>query len=229
MSAFVDGERCALRGRADLRGPGRVGVRLLRAAQRPPLASRARGRAAARADPRAARRQLPRLRLPADVEGAAARRRAGAALPRAAPDARATGIVGRSGAASRGARRRPIRRRRGGPISSQRDFSASRPNRLWVADLSYLRCWEGLVYFAFVIDAFSRMIVGWQLATHMRTDLVARRARRWRSGCAAPAPTSSSSTTRPRHRSTPASTTPDARRPRACSPRSARDGDAYDG
>src|SRR5438034_3841943 len=51
-------------------------------------------------------------------------------------------------------------------------LSASRPNELWVADLSYLRCWQGLVYFAFVIDAYSRMIVGWQLAAHMRTDLV---------------------------------------------------------
>ena len=46
------------------------------------------------------------------------------------------------------------------------------PNRLWVGDLSYLRCWEGVVYFAFVLDAFSRKIVGWQLASHMRTDLV---------------------------------------------------------
>ena len=58
------------------------------------------------------------------------------------------------------------------PDLVQRDFSAARPNELWVADISYLRCWEGLVFFAFVIDAFSRMIVGWQLATHMRTDLV---------------------------------------------------------
>src|SRR5213079_886360 len=46
------------------------------------------------------------------------------------------------------------------------------PNELWVADLTYLRCWEGLVFFAFVLDAYSRMIVGWQLASHMRTDLV---------------------------------------------------------
>ncbi len=58
------------------------------------------------------------------------------------------------------------------PDLVQRDFSASRPNELWVADLSYLRCWEGLVFFAFVIDAYSRKIVGWQLATHVRTDLV---------------------------------------------------------
>jgi len=41
-----------------------------------------------------------------------------------------------------------------------------------VADLSYLRCWEGLVFFAFVVDVFSRKVVGWQLAPHMRTNLV---------------------------------------------------------
>jgi transposase InsO family protein len=58
------------------------------------------------------------------------------------------------------------------PDLVQRDFAASRPNELWVADISYLRCWEGLVYFAFVIDCFSRMVVGWQLAMNMRTDLV---------------------------------------------------------
>ena len=58
------------------------------------------------------------------------------------------------------------------PDLVERDFSAARPNRLWVADLSYLRCWEGVLFFAFVIDVFSRMIVGWQLASHMRTDLV---------------------------------------------------------
>jgi putative transposase len=58
------------------------------------------------------------------------------------------------------------------PDLVERDFSAERPNRLWVADLSYLRCWEGLVFLAFVLDAFSRMVVGWQLAGHMRTALV---------------------------------------------------------
>jgi putative transposase len=58
------------------------------------------------------------------------------------------------------------------PDLVQRDFAAEAPNRLWVADISYLRCWEGLVFFAFVLDAFSRVIVGWQLAGHMRTDLV---------------------------------------------------------
>jgi putative transposase len=58
------------------------------------------------------------------------------------------------------------------PDLVQRDFSSSRPDELWVADLSYLRCWQGLVFFAFVIDAYSRKVIGWQLATNMRTTLV---------------------------------------------------------
>ena len=58
------------------------------------------------------------------------------------------------------------------PDLVRRDFTASGPNQLWVADLSYLRCWQGVVFFAFVIDAFSRRVVGWQLASHMRTTLV---------------------------------------------------------
>jgi putative transposase len=58
------------------------------------------------------------------------------------------------------------------PDLVQRDFTAERPNELWVADFSYLRCWEGLVFFSFVIDVYSRKVVGWQFASHMRTTLV---------------------------------------------------------
>jgi putative transposase len=58
------------------------------------------------------------------------------------------------------------------PDRVNRDFSASGSDRLWVADFCYLRCWDGVVFFAFVIDVFSRRVVGWQLAGHMRTDLV---------------------------------------------------------
>ena len=54
----------------------------------------------------------------------------------------------------------------------KRDFTAEAPDRLWVGDFTYLRTWEGRMFFAFVIDVFSRMIVGWQLAGHMRTSLV---------------------------------------------------------
>lgn len=58
------------------------------------------------------------------------------------------------------------------PDLVDRDFTAPAPNRLWVADFTYLRCWEGVVFFSFVLDAFSRRIVGWQFASNMRTDLV---------------------------------------------------------
>jgi putative transposase len=54
----------------------------------------------------------------------------------------------------------------------QRNFAADAPDRLWVGDFTYLRCWEGIVYFSFVIDVFSRMVVGWQLAANMRSTLV---------------------------------------------------------
>ena len=53
----------------------------------------------------------------------------------------------------------------------QRDFTATRPNQLWVADLSYVATWAGFVYVAFVIDVFSRMIVGWRVSSSLRSDL----------------------------------------------------------
>ncbi len=46
------------------------------------------------------------------------------------------------------------------------------PIQLWVADLTYVRAWQGFSYLAFILDVYSRMIVGWQLATHMRAELV---------------------------------------------------------
>ena len=54
----------------------------------------------------------------------------------------------------------------------QRDFTATGPNEKWVCDITYLRTWNGFLHLAFVLDCYSRMIVGWQLATHMRTELV---------------------------------------------------------
>ena len=52
-----------------------------------------------------------------------------------------------------------------------RNFAAEAPNRLWVADLTYIRSQAGFLYAALVIDCFSRMIVGWQIARHLRADL----------------------------------------------------------
>lgn len=53
-----------------------------------------------------------------------------------------------------------------------RTFEATRPNQLWVADFTYVATWAGFVYVAFVIDVFSRRIVGWRVSTSMRTDFV---------------------------------------------------------
>lgn len=54
----------------------------------------------------------------------------------------------------------------------KRNFTATRPNQLWVADFTYVATWSGFVYVAFVIDAFSRRIVGWRVSASMRTDFV---------------------------------------------------------
>jgi transposase InsO family protein len=53
-----------------------------------------------------------------------------------------------------------------------RQFTARRPNELWVADLTYVATWRGFVYVAFIIDVFARMIVGWRVSTSLATDLV---------------------------------------------------------
>ncbi len=53
-----------------------------------------------------------------------------------------------------------------------RQFEADRPNQLWVADITFVATWSGFVYVAFVIDVFSRYIVGWRVSRTMRTDLV---------------------------------------------------------
>jgi transposase InsO family protein len=53
----------------------------------------------------------------------------------------------------------------------QRDFRANRPNELWVADFTCVATWPGFVYVAFVIDMFSRRIIGWRAAASMRSEL----------------------------------------------------------
>jgi transposase InsO family protein len=53
----------------------------------------------------------------------------------------------------------------------RRDFTAKRPNQLWVADLTYVATWAGFVYVAFVTDVFSRKIVGWRVSNSLRSDL----------------------------------------------------------
>jgi putative transposase len=58
------------------------------------------------------------------------------------------------------------------PDLVKRDFTATRPNELWVTDLTFVPTFAGIAYVCFIIDAFSRMIVGWRVASNMRTETV---------------------------------------------------------
>jgi putative transposase len=58
------------------------------------------------------------------------------------------------------------------PDLVDRRFIAQRPNELWVTDIIYVSTLEGWLFVAFVLDVYSRAIVGWQIATHLRTELV---------------------------------------------------------
>jgi putative transposase len=67
-----------------------------------------------------------------------------------------------------------VRDRKARPASDlvERNFTAAAPDCLWVADITYIRTWAGFLYLAVVLDVFSRKIVGWAMATHLRTELV---------------------------------------------------------
>ena len=75
----------------------------------------------------------------------------------------------------RGRRMRTTHRRalqQAAPDLVNRNFAAEEPDRLWVVDITYVRSREGFVYLAFILDACSRKIVSWSMATHLRTELV---------------------------------------------------------
>ena len=67
---------------------------------------------------------------------------------------------------------RPDRAANRAPDLVKRNFTAAAPNQLWVTDLTYVPTWAGVAYVCFIIDAFSRRIVGWRVASNMRTDMV---------------------------------------------------------
>jgi putative transposase len=76
----------------------------------------------------------------------------------------------------RGRRKRGTTRRDGSAMPAadlvRRNFAALAPDRLWVADITYIKTEEGFLYLSFVLDAYSRRLVGWAMATHLRTELV---------------------------------------------------------
>ena len=84
---------------------------------------------------------------------------------------RVHGIVGVTRRRRAGTTRRD-RGARSAPDLVERRFTATAPNQLWVADITYIPTWAGFLYLAVVVDVFSRRIVGWAMETHLRTELV---------------------------------------------------------
>ena len=103
-------------------------------------------KAARRAGLDVGRDQVARLMRAAGIEGVRRTKRVRTTRP-APADARHPDLVGR-------------------------DFTATAPNQLWVTDLTYVPTWAGVAYVCFIVDAYSRMIVGWRVASHMRTQIV---------------------------------------------------------
>ena len=95
---------------------------------------------------RLGRKRVARLMRTAGIEGVSRRRKT--RTTRRRPDAR------------------PV------PDLVERNFAAEGPDRLWVADITYVPTWAGFLYLAVVVDAWSRRVVGWAMATHLRTELV---------------------------------------------------------
>jgi putative transposase len=95
---------------------------------------------------RVSRKRVARLMREAGLEGASRRRRATTTV--------------------RDQKVRPA------PDLVERDFVATGRDRLWVADITYIPTWAGFLYLAVVVDAWSRRVVGWSMATHLRTELV---------------------------------------------------------
>ena len=125
--------------------------------------------------------------LQADIEAIHRRSRATYGVPRVHAELRAEGTcVGRKRVARlmrraglEGASRRKKawttrrdRDARPAPDLVERDFTSDGPDRLWVADITYIPTWAGFLYLAVVLDAWSRRIVGWAMATHLRTEIV---------------------------------------------------------
>jgi putative transposase len=83
-------------------------------------------------------------------------------------------LAGLQGASRRKTYRTTVRDREARPAPDlvDRNFSVERPDQLWVADITYIPTWAGFLFLAVVLDAFSRRIVGWAMANHLRTELV---------------------------------------------------------
>jgi len=125
--------------------------------------------------------------LQAEIEAIHCRSRATYGVPRVHAELRAEGtrvgrkrvarLMRRAGLEGASRRKRAFtttkdRDARPAPDLVERDFSSDGPDRLWIADITYIPTWAGFLYLAVVVDAWSRKVVGWAMATHLRTELV---------------------------------------------------------
>ncbi len=125
--------------------------------------------------------------LQAEIEAIHCRSRATYGVPRVHAELRAEGtrvgrkrvarLMRRAGLEGASRRKRAFtttkdRDARPAPDLVERDFSSVGPDRLWIADITYIPTWAGFLYLAVVVDAWSRKVVGWAMATHLRTELV---------------------------------------------------------
>ena len=108
---------------------------------------------------------VPRVHAELEAEGVRVGRKRVARLMRGAGLA---GVSRRKGARTTQRRQEA----RPAPDLVDRNFTAEAPDRLWVADITYVPTWAGFLYLAVALDAFSRRIVGWSMATHLRAELV---------------------------------------------------------
>jgi putative transposase len=108
---------------------------------------------------------VPRVHFELRVEGVRVSRKRVARLMKAA---------GLQGVSRRKGFRTTVRCPEGCPAPDlvERDFTVSQPDRLWVADITYISTWAGFLFLSVVLDAWSRKVVGWAMATHLRTELV---------------------------------------------------------
>ncbi len=106
----------------------------------------ARARRAARDGTRVSKKRVARLMRAAGLAGRCPKRFRRTTIPAVTPAAQPPDLV-------------------------RRDFNPSAPDHLWISDITYVRTWEGWLYLAVILDAFSRRVVGWALADHVRTEL----------------------------------------------------------
>ena len=149
----------------------RVGGRLLRLAAPPSVCPRPGGRSAAEAgaDIHASSRETygaPRVHAALRADGGRHGRKRVARLMRAA------GLVGASRRRAGVTTTKRDKEARPAPDLVDRDFTATAPNQLWVADITSVPTTAGFLYLAVVLDAWSRKIVGWSMANHLRAELV---------------------------------------------------------